>query len=34
MLQTTEYEINNYGSKQSSGLDEMIRPVIDLRIAL
>ena len=34
MLQTTEYEINNYGSKDSSGLDEMIRPIIDLKIAL
>jgi len=34
MLQTAEYEINNYGSNQSSGLDEMIRPIVDLRIAL
>jgi hypothetical protein len=34
MLQTTEYEINNYGSNQSSGLDDSIRPIVELRVAL
>ncbi|MCX6239480.1 MAG: hypothetical protein NTY07_18330, partial [Bacteroidia bacterium] len=34
MLQTTEYEINNYGSNQSTGLDEIARPIYELKIAL
>jgi len=34
MLQNAENEINNYGSSQSTGLDEMARPVYELKIAL
>ena len=34
MLQNTEYEVNNYDSNQSTGLDEMARPVYELKIAL